>query len=659
MAMIEKWKLILFYIAPPVSFLFNTGSLCYGKNFTYQDNGKDSMSIVAEDTLSLFKYSNRGRRSLSQVASLPFMKNKNKIDQLTFSGIVDFISFYRVMSIAYPDMGMLRKNIEFTPYPITNQANGNYYRQPLINLIISGAPSVNTSFAIEYVMSHFFTGQTGDTARKLSVQNMLQFHGNVKTAYGNFLLSAGGGAINYSISPFTMYNKDFREPLFEKLPWDWYTNSFQKYKEQFRTSSTTVPTYLTNTATQGFILEGSNLPAHFGFSAFYGRSNYTITPDRANAGYPTQLIAGKLYKGSDSTGKVGLNIYDQAGFTDRVKNIKDQRKILTLDFLYNSSKIRIYSEVGYGVVQNPSNQGKAGEAINAGLTVFNNRIRLPVQLQVYSIDKNVAALESAVLNANASVSQGGYASDPIYNNGYYPAYLQEVNMMANNRQGIIFRLDKVFNNFRIEFGNAVSREKENILNAVSFEHMVNAFSRSRFRPWYQGAGPYRRISNRYRRSFETIRITDTLTPYIKYFNASELTMKLKMKFLKRGLIISNYCYAGSSGKNLSPIPVFNPSSFVRVFYEEVSAYYNVHDKLTLLGFYGIQRNIANTQTELSIENHKPLNQLGTGYGFGIDYDFAPSAGLFIRYRWMQHKDYNFFLDKFKGQETIVELKIFF
>jgi hypothetical protein len=232
-------------------------------------------------------------------------------------------------------------------------------------------------------------------------------------------------------------------------------------------------------------------------------------------------------------------------------------------------------------------------------------------------------------------------------------------MMANNRQGMILRIDKVFNNFRIELANAVSREKENLFNGVSFQHMVNAFSRSRFRAWYQGAGPYGRISNRYRRSFETIKITDTLSSYKKYFNASEITIKFKTKIFKREFILSNYSYAGTVNNSLSPIPIFNSSSFIQVFYEEISGYYNIAKNITLIGFYGIQRNIANMKTELSDENGRPLNQKGTGLGFGIDYDFSPSAGLFIRHRWMQHKDINFTLDQFKGRESIVELKLFF
>lgn len=580
------------------------------------------------------------------------------MENLGYSGTVDFVSFYRSMSTAYPDMQSPMKDLQFTPYPGGSQYNANFYRQPLLNLFISGSPSASTSFAIEYAMSHFYSGQGADSSKKLNVQNVLQFHGNIYTAFGNFQLTAGGGAMNYSMSPFTMYNKDFREPMFEKLPWDWYTNSFQKYKDQYAYSSTTSPSYLTNTATQGFILEGTDLPANFGFSAFYGRSSYTTTPDRVDQGYPVEIIAGRVRKGQDSTGKFGINYYNLFGYTDRVKRIPDSREILTGDFYIRNRKIKLYAEAGVGKVHNPLNNTDPGLAASVGFTVYNKKLRLPIYLQVYSVDPQVAALESAVLNSNASVVQGGYGTDPRYNNGYYPAFLQEVGMMSNNRHGVILKLDKVWDKVQVELGNAISQEKENVFNGVSFGQMVNAFSRSRFSPWLQGAGPYGRVNNRFRRSFETLMLTDN-SGALKTFNATDLSLKWRLRLFKKELILCNYNYVGSIGKELSIVPAWNDNSYLRTFFEEVSAYYALHNKLTLIGFYSIQTNQGNQLTSLSPDNGKPLDQLGTGFGFGIDYDFATSAGLFLRHRWMENSDKNFSLDKFKGTETMVELKVFF
>ncbi len=345
------------------------------------------------------------------------------------------------------------------------------------------------------------------------------------------------------------------------------------------------------------------------------------------------------------------------GFTDRVHRIHDTREIVTADFLIKKSRYKIYMEGGFGSVHNPASSGATGAAISVGFNLYNTKLGLPLFLQVYSVDVNVAALESAVLNANASVVQGGYGTDPKYNNGYYPAFLQEVGMMSNNRNGAILKIDKVSDRFQVELGNAVSQEKQNIFQGVSFEQMVNAFSRSRFSPWTQNAGPYGRINNRFRRSFETLAITDSGN-YKKAFNSADLTLKMKIRLFKRDIILSNYCFAGSVGKTISPIPVWNTGSFVRSFFEEFSAYVPLKKNVMLLGFYSIQINKANGQTQLA-ENGKPLDQIGTGFGFGIDYDFASNAGIFLRHRWMEQKDENFTADRFKGTETMVELKVFF
>lgn len=586
------------------------------------------------------------------------LNKKLGLENITVSGTVDFISFYRDLPSGYTGLSTPKKNLEFTPYAAASNFNGNFYRQPLLNLVIGGSPSKNTSFAIEYAMSQFYTGHAGDTSRKLSVQNMLQLHGNVYTKYGSFQLTAGGGALNYSLSPLTVFNKDFREPMFEKLPWDWYSKSFEKYTDQYNTSSTSTPPYITNTATQGFILEGKDLPNKFGFSTFYGRSNFSLAPDRSNLDYPSQLLAGKIYRGEDSSGKIAFNCYDQFGYVDNVGDEKDLKQIATAEFKYVNKRMRIHAELGAGRVVNPSSKGKYGEAVSINYTLYNPKIQLPIQVQLYSLDKNVAAMESAYLNANPTVSQGGYGTEAKYNNALYPSYLQEVTMLVNNRQGGYFKIDKILKNWRFELGNAISQEKENLSHTVSFQHMANAFSRSRFQPWIQNTGPYGLINNRYRRSFETITVTDSGN-YRKFYNAADFSLKYKTKLFKKNLIISNYTYCGAVSKDFSVIPLISSASFIHTIYEELSAYYQIHEKLTLLAFYSLQKTKANEATQHATETQKTLDQKGTGYGLGLDYDFAPNAGIFLRHRWMQHKDKSFILDQFKGQETVVELKIFF
>jgi opacity protein-like surface antigen len=78
-----------------------------------------------------------------------------------------------------------------------------------------------------------------------------------------------------------------------------------------------------------------------------------------------------------------------------------------------------------------------------------------------------------------------------------------------------------------------------------------------------------------------------------------------------------------------------------------------------VGYAGLEQNKASRKTALDTETGNPLNQSGTGYGIGIDYDFAQNFGIYLRHRWMEHKDKSFLLDQFSGQETVAEIKISF
>ena len=49
----------------------------------------------------------------------------------------------------------------------------------------------------------------------------------------------------------------------------------------------------------------------------------------------------------------------------------------------------------------------------------------------------------------------------------------------------------------------------------------------------------------------------------------------------------------------------------------------------------------------------------SSFGLGVDYDFTSTGSLHLRHKWFGHKDANFIKDKFKGQETYLELKVFF
>lgn len=573
------------------------------------------------------------------------------INSLSVSGMANFIAFYRDMRHTYPGTTDGGKSWAFTPYPSSNNFNGNFSQQPFLSVNVAARPTTTTSFSVDYTLSHLFTG--ADSSKNTTVQNLLQFQGNVDSKWGSFQLRAGGGSMEYNLSPLTMFNKDFREPAFERLPWEWRMRSFDIYEDDFHNSDATAAANIYNSVVQGYIFEGQDLPYNLGFSTFYGRSNSTVSPNGAFEGQPLQLFAGRLYKVLGHEEQLGVNYYKQFGFTNTVEKIRDEREIITASYDLKNESIHVHGEAGLGRLDNPVSNERWGEAIDLSLTLLNEARKMPLRIQYYRIHKNVAALESAVLNANSAVQQGGYGSDRTYENSLYPAYLQEVGMLANNRQGIILHIDKSFDLLKIGLGYTLSQELENDFQGVSYQHMVNAFPRSRFQPWVYGAGPYGRVANRYRRSFETIAITDGSTA-LKSFNAFDLSLKSKFQVAGRNLILMNFLYYGNVGNQLSPFD----TKYLSNVYEEIAAYYNVREKINVLLFYSYQRAQGGEGTATTA-NGGHLDQRGHGYGFGLDFDIMKNAGMYVRHRWMEQNDPNFSEDKFKGTETTIELKYYF
>lgn len=580
------------------------------------------------------------------------------LQDLSVSGQVRFVTYYRNMQKSYADMETDSRNLAFIAYPNEDLAGNNNRIQPLIELEVEGRPSPNSVFRVGYSLAHSFFGLGSDSSRSLTVRELLRFEGVSNTKIGTFKLTAGGGVNFLAMSPFTMSRRQYRDEPFEKLPWDWYTNSVKKYNNFYKQSSIRTDERYNHTATQGFILQGFDLPGGFGFKTFYGktaRNVNTSIPD-----LPFNLFAQRVDR-EFGRHLIGVNYYDYNGDTDKINRITDRRTIITADARIDLAGLKIYTELGAGRLENPLVDGKWGEAVNIKFNFEKTITKVPLELQFFSLDKNVVSLESMAVNSNFDAPSGGHNRNKEFDGHMFINVLSEVDMMSNNRQGVMLRIDELFGDLKVEFAASSGWEKENIYDTIVFQHRVNAFSRSRFTPFNNNAGPYQRIRNRFRRSYETLHITDSTTDYKKGFNVMDLSLKYKFTIFGKDLILVNYMNLASIREGIAPLPgvSVNDDIFVRTFYEEFSAYYLIHSKVVLLGFVGYEKADANDRTNLSPENGKPIDQYGYGYGFGIDYDFGNNIGLFLRHRWMYHKDRNFVLDEFKGQETTVELKLFF
>ena len=64
-------------------------------------------------------------------------------------------------------------------------------------------------------------------------------------------------------------------------------------------------------------------------------------------------------------------------------------------------------------------------------------------------------------------------------------------------------------------------------------------------------------------------------------------------------------------------------------------------------------------TETNEDSGGYKDQEGKSFALGLDIQLERNTGLYLRHRWMDYIDHNFALDRYKGTESTVELKIFF
>lgn len=608
----------------------------------------------AEEQDSTLEEKKGTRLAPLETDSLPFL------GRIKVSGSARMFAVYREMDQSYEDMQSADKNLEFSSYPLAGAGAANGTGQPFLDIKIEAAPTKNFEFGIGYALFHTFSGAPDSLSKTLNVRDLLNFNAKLNTDYGLFKLRAGGGVLWTSLSPLTLANPEYRPDNFDRLPWDWYTNSMKKYNDFFNASVNLGGESYGNIAMQGFQFSGDGLPYNFGFIAMYGRSNYSIQQALADF-YPSQLVAGRLY---NSLGDVvlGLNYYNQSGYYTTKSDIRDKREIITGDAEFNIDGMKAYVELGAGHLDVPNNDKGWGLASIVRFNIPESKSPLPLNIQLFSIDHNAVSNVSSSLNSNVNAPGGGAISNPDYQTTLFINPLQETGQVTNNRTGASISTGKsIGEQFHIEFALAVSQENKNIYDTITFQHKANAFSRSRFNPWVQTSGPYSRVKNIFRRSYEFISITDAQnglsTDYRKGFSNIDLSLSFKTNIFGKQLILKNFSTYASIQEGV--MWTFNEDAFLRQFYNQTIGFLELAKRVSFVAMYEMERNIANNRTTLSNYNRKPLDQNGYGIGVGLDYDFADYAGIYLRHRWMHHDDVNFVKDRFTGTETTIELKVFF
>ncbi|MFO7869629.1 MAG: hypothetical protein R6U95_10065, partial [Bacteroidales bacterium] len=483
-----------------------------------------------------------------------------------------------------------------------------------------------------------------------------------------------------------------------------------------------------NSATQGVILEASDLPGRLHAGILVGKASGSAGFQSWEDKRPQNVTAFRLHRGF---GKhiFGVNYINQFGHTENTVSYSEyvidgesyyvdadrvSQMATTVDGkIQLSSRIRLDMEIGLGsYLSNLYNDGLQ-DNIQPGIDNVSTYKRnwdellfaevqvadFPLRFQAYRIGEQYVNFASSV--QNTSVEKTGSSGDQTMSNtSCFAGLIPQIGQSTNNRQGVNAFFAEAFGDVKIHVGYGISQELTNIAgdvrngtradefasdadsatiasytNSITIQHSLNKLARSRFGFWETYTGPYSRIHNKYRQSYENIVITDTDVDYKKSYTSVDLELKYKTILWNRPVIFANYIQYNSVQDKLSLIPTFDDEAFVRLLYDEFTVFYNIQHNLTLVGLAGYETVLGNHRTELADEHGElvlnddgaivyseegnPIHQIDYGYGFGIDYNFGNRASLHYRHRWYSHEDTHFLLDSFTGNEATIELKIFF
>lgn len=561
---------------------------------------------------------------------------------------------------------------------------GDDSQLPQLTLRFSGRPSLKTSWGFDLYTFQFLEGNVKPTysamitetdlpsiydpingtrmAGSLGILLGINMYGSFDTQVGSFLVKAGGihwtSISDLTLASFRGYN---RFSLFERNPWDPLgTNVEKRYYDFYTAGNIQQDTRWGEKAFTGLILEGSNMPKNTSMKALFGKTEL-------NGGFaimPNFTYGGQFRKNFPSGHFIGINSFNSQTYTDSLGTESFGFNIATIESNFSLLKLGVKLEAGTGRSISSEANGKWGEALHIKITPPTLLNKLSLEAHLFRISPHVINNNSVFLNsAIDQTNDNGIAAGSVGSSSVLQPFASQMvplGMMTNNRQGININTELDLDELKISFAIGASTEIDAIASEITYNHPINQFIRSRLWRWNfpSNVGPYGQQSVIYRDVYETVKLNDEEITK-KYFNGLEIQAKYHPKFLNQKLYMFSISRFYSAQDIWSSIPLFNEEAYIRQYNHEFEAYYAINSKFVINGYLGFERTIANYQTETDINSGKPRNQFGNGIGIGIDYSIAKNTALFIRHRWFDFEDKSFELDKFKGTETSLELKISF
>lgn len=581
---------------------------------------------------------------------------------------------------------------------------GDVYRDPPVMLMNLGLrPGGGASLGMDWAMYGHFQGIPGTVPYNLNLG--INFYGSVPTEH--FLLGFQLGGIHWtelSGMTFASFPGYERYSLIERWPWEGVGSSMDRGAYFFEKGTINRDARWARQAFKGAVLDLSELPGGLEARVLWGK-----TPATSIFGDPQERysMGGRVRKAFDPKTYLGVNGIQHVGYADALSLNRTRIVLWTADGMWSDGDGELQFEAGAGHYETDAVPSPWGSAVRVRAKAPKRWWGFPVEAEFFRLSPRFVNYYANFISPNAQALGTETAPAGVAGGGAtaFGGSLTDVGQIQNNRIG--FNVNAWFEpgpNFKWNVGWSSSQELESGGNRLSLGHKINGLQLSRFVPFTQGLGPYRRWNSFYRGVSEDVFITDVdpttgLPATRTAFNMLQVHMKQRLGHGSKHPALLNYVVsAGSVADRWTPVPVVDSTAYLRAHYHELDAMVRWNEAVDLAFFVGWEQIRGNHQ----LNNLYYLNDAGvtqgarleagaafagsgldgtaipgasyagaafaaTGsvdqrswhWGAGFDVRISNQAGLYVRHHRFAQEDVHFTEDRIGGSETSVELKIFF
>lgn len=579
---------------------------------------------------------------------------------IVFTGAFRFNAMYRTLSESYP-------NVKPTNLNIGGFGDGTspIAGSPMLTLYSKINPSPDIDLGIGFAFNHIFSGSLypDSTRSRGAFGQTFGINASFKTKIGT--IRVGAGNLYTGLSNLFSGWSIIRFNPFYRLPWDEsakYDGAWSTFENIYENGSVTKvdPAYTNGGRTQGVILQLSDFPGNFGLNLSYGVDAQTGLFQLSNStdilSNTKKTFGGRLYKKVNNH-TFGITGIINNGYVNNVSNYRETQYMYSGEAHLVFNYFTLNTEIGATAFTSPfgkynpitaSNsldtvQYRSGTDILIQISgdVKKQVLSIPIHFNFYNLGPDYINLNCGTFNTSTYNNAAAYMQvngnwDVVMRRGF----IADIGQSTNNRRALELSTQIEKSRFKIGIATQVGTEIQKTdpsLNQVMFYHLLDSWDRASFNFWTPTGGPYHRLLSNYIQLLESVPITDKVVDYKKTFNVFNIDTRYKTALFGKSLIFSNYNSYQSAAPKFSILPYFTDKAFVRSFYEELTAYYQLLKNTVIVGHAAYEDAFGNNRTVLA-PNGKPINQDTWGFGAGIDWNYAPMSGLYFREMWLSHHD---------------------